>query len=204
MDADLCAGAGGGIESVNGIGSVAAGSHHGHSAEVDQHKSCHCGHGPIPLQLRQDKDVLRCQDNGHNGRYQQKQHHGHGLPDAVERLLEEVGDSAGAGKHLHQRHELAEDGVVDQLHLKVKGQKAQQQAQHPLAGSGRQERTEGEQQCAHAQREQDGEDNPPIDLMIDAKMQHYLQIHRDSQSQDQGQPFPARRKEPFTHLIRLL
>ena len=90
------------------------------------------------------------------------------------------------------------------MDFKVEGQRDQQPGQGPLARLGRQRRTGRKEQRAHAQGEEDRKHDPLVDLPVDADMQRHLEIHRNKQCDGQGQPFPARRKEPFAHHPRLL
>ena len=203
VDAHLGAGTGGGVQAIDRIGAVAAGGHHRQGAEVEQHKGCHGCRGTVPPELGQGEHALGRQDDGSHRRREKQEHHGHGLPDAVKHLMEEIHHGAGAHAELGDGHKLAEDGVVDQLNFKIEGHRAEDDAKRPLPHSGRQDSTQRKNQRAGTEAEENGEDNPLIDLLINAKMEHHFEVNGHQQRQHQGEPFFARRKEPFAHHVRL-
>ena len=113
-------------------------------------------HGQHP-ELAQSKAEDR-----HDQRHQQQKDGHDVLADAVQDLRVEIGDDVPAHAHLTDGHEVAENGVVHQLHLGKQHLHGDQKHAHDLPGDLGQVRGQQRADRAAQQSEQHQIDRPPV------------------------------------------
>ena len=156
-------------------------------------------HGQHP-ELAQSKVEDR-----HDQRYQQQKDGNDVLADAVQDLRVEIGDDVPAHAHLTDGHEVAENGVVHQLHLGKQHLHGDQKHAHDLPGDLGQVRGQQRTDRAAQQSEQHQIDRPPVQRAIDAQVQAQLHIDAGAAEQQQAaEPFLPQAAVRGSHRSRCL
>ena len=144
-------------------------------------------------------------EDRHDQRYQQQKDGHDVLADAIQDLRVEIGDDVPAHAHLTDGHEVAENGVVHQLHLGKQHLHGDQKHAHDLSGDLGQVRGQQRADRSTQQSEQHQIDRPPVQRAIDAQVQAQLHIDAGAAEQQQAaEPFLPQAAARGSHRSRCL
>ena len=144
-------------------------------------------------------------EDRHDQRYQQQKDGHDVLADAVQDLRVEIGDDVPTHAHLTDGHEVAENGVVHQLHLGKQHLHGDQKHAHDLSGDLGQVRGQQRADRSTQQSEQHQIDRPPVQRAIDAQVQAQLHIDAGAAEQQQAaEPFLPQAAAWGSHRSRCL
>ena len=139
-------------------------------------------------------------EDHHDQRHQQQKDGNDVLADAVQDLRVEIGDDVPAHAHLTDGHEVAENGVVHQLHLGKQHLHGDQKHAHDLPGDLGQVRGQQRADRATQQSEQHQIDCPLVQRAIDAQVQ--AQLHIDAGAAEQQQAAEPRLSQAAAEALR--
>ena len=174
----------------------------GHQHQHEQH--CAGGLRLLPAQAlleRRDLPQRKAEDQNEQRQHQQKDAR-QILEDGVKELGVEVGDHVLAHADLTDGHEVAEDALVDQLHLGKEHLHHDKQHADDLPQDARQVRGEKREENAALQGEENGVDDLLVERMIDAQVQ--AELHIDAGETEQQQIAHPHRPEAAARRLRLL